>query len=671
MLGGHIHLVNFDVLSSDGSSNGWNYQEAAFTEDQATFDDNVLAGTQPCSIEAGCTVPLPDAATYDPTDPAVQASWLSEGQTLKERWFADYELRTVFMHDHHFANVMQNRGMFNALLVEPKGFDSRDPATGDWLQPINNSAHGTVCDTTCKGDASGAVMDMVGPVADDDFREFGIAVHDFTPLIIPPNGKAASLTLADIKNPANAVAPPPTPLPAPVGDQGGMGINYKNAPMEIRQFPDGADKVLGNQVDPAYTFSSKVWGDPQTPILKAYRGDNVRFRLIQGSHEEQHNFTIHGTRWQKDSNDPASPYINARPIGVSEAFNIDDLAVGCGMGKAGTCFSAEPGQPRVADFLYGGAGLEDLWNGAWGMMRVFDQTDDSGVGGAAVLPELPDNDVSLPEGTSLPAGGVDALDIPEGGTTSDGTLPKAQVNLNSCPTGGAKTIFEVSAIDIPIEYNRYGDNDPYGLAYVLSSDVAAIRAGTKPLEPLVLRANEGDCIEVKLRNEVDWEKFAEHGNLGTLDGDAPLQLEPVPLGTLDPGEVAPPDGPPWFAGNRVSMHPSLVRADVRTSDGTTVGYSGDQTAGPGETVTYLWYADEISYPDSKNPATLTDGELGGVPLTEFGDVRGHRHHGLLAALVVGPRNATFHDQITGDACAHRSTGRRPRPRHRPSTTATR
>ena len=111
------------------------------------------------------------------------------------------------------------------------------------------------------------------------------------------------------------------------------------------------------------------------------------------------------------------------------------------------------------------------------------------------------------------------------------------MNLNSCPTGWGLKIFEVSAIDVPIEYNRYGDNDPYGLAYVLSSDVAAIRAGTKPLEPLVLRANEGDCIEVKLRNEVDWEKFAEHGNLGTLDGDAPLQLEPLRLEVLDPGEA--------------------------------------------------------------------------------------------------------------------------------------
>ena len=95
----------------------------------------------------------------------------------------------------------------------------------------------------------------------------------------------------------------------------------------------------------------------------------------------------------------------------------------------------------------------------------------------------------------------------------------------------------MSAIDIPIEYNRYGDNDPYGLAYVLSSDVAAIRAGTKPLEPLVLRANEGDCIEVKLRNEVDWEKFAQHGNLGTLDGDASLQSEPLRPEDVEPGEA--------------------------------------------------------------------------------------------------------------------------------------
>ncbi|MCO8128441.1 fibronectin type III domain-containing protein, partial [Acidimicrobiia bacterium EGI L10123] len=636
MVGGHIHLVNFDVLASDGSSNGWNYQQAAFTEAQATFNDEVLAGTQPCSLAEGCTVPLP--AVYDPTDPAEQATWLSDGQTLKERWFADYELRTVFMHDHHFAAVMQNRGMFNALIVEPAGFDSRDPETGQWLQPINNPGRGTVCGVACVGTASGAMMDMVGPNAGDDFREYGVAVHDFIPLFIPPNGGAAAdLTLADIQNPANAIAPPVPALPSPEDDQGGMAINYKNAPMKLRQFPGGAPAALGEQVDPAYTFSSRVWGDPWTPILKAFRGDNIRYRLIQGSHEEQHNFTIHGTRWRKDADDPASPYVNTRPIGVSEAFNVDDVAVGCGLGQTGTCFPTQPGQPRVSDFLYGGTGIEDLWFGAWGIMRVFDQTTDSGVGDAPALLPLPDNNVTLPAGVALPDGGVQNLTIPAGGTTADGTLPPAQLNI-SCPAGSTFTSFDVSVIDVPITYNRYGDNDPYGLAYVLTQDAAAIRAGTKPLEPLVLRANEGDCIVVNLTNEVDWEHFAEHGDLGTLDGDAPMPLEPVPLAG---------GGAPWFAGNRVSMHPSLLRYDVRTSDGATVGYSLDQTAGPGQTRSYLWYADEIAYDDPLNPTGLTDGELGVIPLTDFGDVRGHRHHGLLAALVVGPPDATFHDQITG------------------------
>ena len=647
MVGGHIHLVNFDVLASDGSSNGWNYQQAAFTEAQATFDDNVIAGTQACDIVAGCTVPLP--AVYDPTDPAEQATWLSDGQTLKERWYADYELRTVFMHDHHFAAVMQNRGMFNALIVEPTGFDSRDPETGEWLQPINNPLRGPVCGVTCVGSASGATMDMVGPGVGDDFREYGLAVHDFIPLFKPPNGGAAAdLTLADIQNPANAIAPPPAPSKAAENDQGGMAINYKNAPMKLRQFPAGAPAELGQQVDPAYTFSSRLWGDPWTPTLKAFRGDNVRYRLIQGSHEEQHNFTIHGTRWRKDANDPASPYVNTRPIGVSEAFNVDDVAVGCGLGQTGTCFPTQPGQPRVSDFLYGGTGVEDLWFGAWGIMRVFDQTLDSGIGAAPALLPLPDNNVALPAGVPLPAAGVQNLTIPAGGTTADGTLPQAQLNI-SCPPGSTFKSFDVSVIDVPITYNRYGDNDPYGLAYVLTADAAAIRAGTKPLEPLVLRANEGDCIVVNLTNDVDWDFFSQHGNLGTLDGDAPMPLEPVPLAPLDPGEPVPPDeGAPWFAGNRVSMHPSLLRYDVRTSDGATVGYSLDQTAGPGQTRSYLWYADEISYDDPLNPTGLTDGELGVIPLTPFGDVRGHRHHGLLAALVVGPPDATFHDQITGE-----------------------
>lgn len=643
MVGGHIHLVNFDVLSSDGSSNGWNYQQAAFTEDQARFNAEVVAGTRACDLLVGCTVPMP--ADYDPVVQSRDArgNWLRNGQTIKERWFADYELRTVFMHDHHFAAALQNRGFFNALVVEAAGFDARDPETGQWLQPLNNARGGQpACVTACVGTAHGAAIDMVGPGVNDDFREFGVAVHDFVPLIIPPNG-LANLTLADAQNPANGVEAPAVPLHAPEGDQGASAINFRNAPMKLRQFPAGAANQLGNQVDPAYTFSSRIWGDPLTPILKAYRGDNVRIRLIQGSHEEQHNFTVHGTRWQRDAEDPASQFINTRPIGVSEAFNMATPAISCGVGPGATCHLPENGQPRVSDFFYGTTGVEDLWSGAWGVMRVFEQTTGSGVGAGAVLPPLPDNAVTFTAGTPFPAAGVQNLTIPAGGTTSDGALQRAATDTASCPLTARVRTFDVSVIDADITYNRYGDHDPYGLAYVLTSDVAAIRAGTKEIEPLVLRGNEGDCIQVNLTNSVNWTAFDVHGHQGTLDGDAPIPLEPVPA----VGDAPAIPGTPWFAGHRVSMHPALVRYDVRHSDGATVGYNLDQTAGPGQTVTYRWYADAVTYADPLNSSNLTDGELGAVPLLEYGDVRGHRHHGLLGALVIGPAGATYHDQVTG------------------------
>ncbi len=637
MVGSHIHLVNFDVVASDGSSNGWNYQQAAFTQEQAEHTAAVLSGDVVCTEGQDCLPALP--TDRDPVAEAddPRGNWLADGQTIKERWYADYELRTAFMHDHHFAGTLQNRGLFSALIVEPEGFDTRDPQTGEFRQPVNTAGRGApVCDSACEGTAYGATMDMVGPAAEDDFREFGVAVADFVPLF------TASDTHAQILDRANAIAPPAGPIPAPQGDQGGMGINYRNAPLQTRQFTgtpptppadptqpiSPAALEAAGWVDPAYAYSSRIWGDPETPLLRANRGDNVRFRLIQGSHEEMHNFSIHGTRWKGDDRDPASPYINARPIGVSEAFNIEAVGVDCGLGTSGPCFRDELGSgPRVADFLYGGTGVEDHWSGVWGVMRVFDQTTDNGG-----LLSLPDNPISLPAGNAIPPPDPDA------------TVPPA-TSYPSCPSGAPVKTFDVSAIDHDIVYNRYGDHDPYGLAYVLAEDVAAVRAGEQELEPLVLRVNEGDCVRVNLTNDVDWEQFAAHGALGTLDGDAPITREPVTPGQAadDPADT----GVPWIAGNRVSLHPALVRYDVRSSDGTVVGYNPDQTAGPGETVEYAWFADEVTYQDPASAGYLTDGELGAVPLLEFGDVRGHRHHGLLASLVVGPPDATFNDPITG------------------------
>jgi hypothetical protein len=69
MIGQHIHLVKFDVLASDGSSNGWNYQEAAFTSEQADFDRDVLAGTRQCSDDAAAgACRIPQRSDWDPSE---------------------------------------------------------------------------------------------------------------------------------------------------------------------------------------------------------------------------------------------------------------------------------------------------------------------------------------------------------------------------------------------------------------------------------------------------------------------------------------------------------------------------------------------------------------------------------------------------------------------------
>ena len=563
MFGQHIHLVKFDVLASDGASNGWNYQQAAFSKEQMEFEDNVIDGTQDCSRAEGCRIP--DPADWDPA----QKSGVEPGQTISERWYADYELKTVFGHDHHFAALDQNRGLFNGLLVEPEGMDFRNPKTGEFYQPINNASNGPVCGDSCEADAVGSAMDIIGPGPDDDFREFGLAFQDFVPL---------TKKGGDPQSKADTIVPPTAPEEYPDEDPGVVGINYRNAPFQLRQERDGA------KTDPAHTFSSTVHGDPATPILEAYAEDPVQVRLIQGSQEHQHTFEMNGMRWNEDGEDPDSPLVGSQSLGISEAFNFKVPRMDCGAG-ASDC---------TGDYLYGSPNVDDMYMGMWGLLRARGQEVPS------LLP-LPDN--------------VPATKTTEERAPSATSPPQATSPGTPCAPGAPAKKYSVVAMERELKYNKEGDNDPFGLMYALAGDEAEIRAGDKKPEPLVLRANQGDCIEVRLTNKLT-PGFLEHN--GAQDGDAMQPSEP------DTGTDA---------GLRVSLHPQLVKYDVRGSDGTAVGYNRDQTVGPGESKLYRWYADE---------------EVGATNLTDFGDLRGHRHHGLFAGLNIEPKGATYHDPQTGE-----------------------
>ena len=564
MFGQHIHLVKFDVMASDGATNGWNYQQAAFSDSQDKFNEQIAANPASCTTTK-CRLDLPDDH-----DPLTDSSMIAPGQTITERWYADYELRTVFTHDHHFAALDQNRGEYGAVVVEPSGMDFRNPVTGTWYQPINDPAHGTPCGQRCPGGAASATMDVIGPGADDDFREFGLAIADFV-----------SLTRAggDPQNPADAVNPPLAPETFPDDDPGVMSVNYRNAPLELRQTKNG------KRVDPAYMFSSHVFGDPATPVLQTYDGDNVRVRLIQGSQEEQHVLNVHGVRWKREPDDPQSHVVDSLTVGVSEAFNFEVPRFGC-----------TSGVECRGDYLYTSTASDDMWAGMWGLLRV------NGGRVPDLLP-LPDN----PQNNSV------AVPSPDPGALE----PPARLGPgNPCPTDAPKRVFDVVAMQTDLVYNDAGDHDPYGLVYALAKDEAAIRAGLNP-EPLVLRAHEGDCIEVNLRNTLTPALQKHQG-----EGDSPL-----------PGN---PDAAVRAPGLRVSLHAGLLKYDVRGSDGAAVGYNRDQTVAPGDSMLYRWYAEDV-----------TPGEIGAVNLTDFGDVLGHRHHGLFAGLIVEPRNTRWTDQKTG------------------------
>ncbi len=160
-IGQHIHLVKFDVTSSDGSGNGFNYEDGTFSPDEVrerVLANNRSPGATRLSLKAH---PLfsPGGSLYDQSrrDPyfaslAEQGACPAQGalsdheyklkldrdhpfcgaQRTTQLWWADpflvrggpnkgkdNTLRTVFSHDHFGPSSHQQHGLYAALVIEP------------------------------------------------------------------------------------------------------------------------------------------------------------------------------------------------------------------------------------------------------------------------------------------------------------------------------------------------------------------------------------------------------------------------------------------------------------------------------------------------------------------------------------------------------------------------
>ncbi|ADO68269.1 hypothetical protein [Stigmatella aurantiaca] len=86
-----------------------------------------------------------------------------------------------------------------------------------------------------------------------------------------------------------------------------------------------------------------------------------------------------------------------------------------------------------------------------------------------------------------------------------------------CAPGAPVRTYALAALSVDIPLNMHGDHIPRGLMYVLEQDVPAVRAqerraahervspglGEDPIQPLVLRANLGECLVLSFTNRLE------------------------------------------------------------------------------------------------------------------------------------------------------------------------
>ncbi|MDA8235636.1 MAG: multicopper oxidase domain-containing protein [Clostridia bacterium] len=456
---------------------------------------------------------------------------LDTPKPIHYKWYADRELRACFFHDHFFPNSHQQHGYFACCVIEPAESEYLDVKTG---LPI----------------ASGTKAIIKTPYS-PDFREFVLFEHDFI-ITFDANG-----------NPVN-----PPPFPSAPDDFGTMAFNYRNEPFQFR-----------NGADPAYVFCSYVHGDPYTPLLEAYHKDPISVRLLHGAHEEQHTFNVNCLHWKFDPDDPHSGHIQGQTLTLSEQFDVrlDPSMEGC-----------LDTTSDLRDYLYWSGGMDDLWLGMWGIIRIHNKK----------VPHL----FPLSDNPSTPTESGNPLPVPNKNIQP----PKATDPGMPWPVGTKINKYKVVALQKDIVYNQYEDHDPHGMIFVLAEQEAGVRAGRIPVRPLVLRVNEGESLEVTLINKLN-------PNIVNVPqphpGDPPL---PVPAF--------------WPMGARVSMCPQLLHYWVRGSDGSAVGFNPDSTVGPGEAITYRWWAPH---------------EHGIGNLWSFGDLVNHRHHGLWGAIITESKGSKY------------------------------
>lgn len=728
IVGQHIHLVKFDVTSSDGSGNGFNYEDGTFAPKEVIQRITAIRAQNNCKLNdvRNGTFPCPLAKNHP-------FFGTPGAQTTVQRWYADdtlnnggfdRTLRTVFTHDHFGPSTHQQTGLYAGLVIEPRGSIWKNAETGVQLGTRVQPPFGDGGPTSWQA----IIVELNQPTR--THREFMFEFADFT---LAYQAGFGVLNGKPVPDPVHVINPPilaeiglpfivengmvcpngqPAPCPEAISaaDAGTMTVNYRNEPVALRVRNPGTNtQANGAAGDLSKVYKSNVTrddnafnsqpgfypdltkglkpGDPFTPLLRAYENDQVQIRILVGAHEETHNMTINGHKWLHEPGTPQDPgainnsgYRNQQMAGISEHFEMLT-------GKESVM-----GNRPFIDYLYqNSASVDGQWNGVWGLMRVYNgrggglqtdlQTLPNNIEGAAPLTT---NDTAFPTNTSFPTGATDYLDSTDSSVLLDSTVTtdtslmsdSMVTSLNSqtmffaqpivtslptdfatgkstgasvCPSTAPSRSISVTAVDASaltlaavnmagtLVYNkRPGNggalNDPTAIMYFRSSDIDSngkVKAGV-PVEPLVVRAKAGECINFTLINMLP-------KTLADLDGFN--ELPPI-VNHFNANQVRP--------SKQVGLHPQLLAYNVVNSDGKNVGFNPNQTVGPGGIARYRWYAGDIQINGNQRIATPI--EFGATNLISSDPIK-HSNKGAVGSLIIEPATATWIEDLTSRAQA--------------------
>ncbi|MDN7140018.1 hypothetical protein KC131_05115 [Pseudomonas sp. JQ170] len=577
-----------------------------------------------------------------------------------------------------------------------------------------------------------------GPDGIPNGQAYPATADSFRFAINPPVRQKASNLLEAVVESRGGLSPGcpsrPCPQAISVDDPGMFVVNYRNEPLALRVYdpykvaPDGkrgmqADGMGGDlafamqsrtdRAIPAMNLSPAAItsavgptggttlfpphinkagaepGDPFTPMLRTYSGDNVRLRMHAGGHEEEHNVTLHGVKWLQNGsgfgNSSNSGWKASQMVGISEQLGF----------MAPVSMISSSSAPN-GDYLYSlDAAHEGYWNGIWGVMRNYTANRPD-------LFPLPNNPLPMAARNTVAFDGI----CPRytANATGIGTRPTVQrsyeivaalandilgnplaVSIND-PSGvgqhvggplkanGGTLVYNSRRTSIPqvtVTDPEDGEtftvgghsgplHDPTAILYVRKADLDPVTGKLKPgvpIEPLVLRAAAGDCLKITLENRL------------------PMVMPDLPSTAVMQNVVKRDrqgsEGSTAFNNNlmrpssHVGLHAQLLAYDITKSDGANVGQNPVQTVPPRAgnsgaypSKVYQYYAGHLEREgkpvmqlgravDNINTTAI---EFGGLNITPA-DVIKQGQKGLVGAMSILPQTATWTEDTASRASA--------------------